>query len=203
VDVLDGPESTSRIARSMPRFGVTAFCPTTVACSPVALGGARRHRPAAQDHGQPGEARVLPAHLETLINHDAAAPSRPSVCACAEAAARRNGDSRPAGDFRGADVLLEIERPRRMSGSSHSRPNWIVRCSSFNISCVPAEGVARPFRRDEQSHAAIRMGAYATHLLIGCLLSAIASRGWRGRADKRRSCRRISRQGSLHPATCE
>ena len=37
VDVLDGPESPSRIARSMPRFGVTAFCPTTVACSPADL----------------------------------------------------------------------------------------------------------------------------------------------------------------------
>src|SRR5262245_55315370 len=33
VDVLDGSDAISRIAGAMPKYGVTAFCPTTVACS--------------------------------------------------------------------------------------------------------------------------------------------------------------------------
>lgn len=71
VDVMDGPSAVRSVAGLLPRFGVTAFCPTSVACAPEALsaflavvGDARRHPPAAA-------ARVLPAHLETgFINPD-------------------------------------------------------------------------------------------------------------------------------------
>ena len=34
-DTLDGGNVVSQIARALPRFGVTAFCPTTVACGPA------------------------------------------------------------------------------------------------------------------------------------------------------------------------
>ena len=33
-DTLDGGESVAEIAARLPRYGVTAFCPTTVACPP-------------------------------------------------------------------------------------------------------------------------------------------------------------------------
>lgn len=65
VDVLDGADAVAAVARRLPRFGVTAFCPTSVACSPEALStflaavGAARTAPIA------GAARVLPAHLES------------------------------------------------------------------------------------------------------------------------------------------
>jgi N-acetylglucosamine-6-phosphate deacetylase len=36
-DSLDGEDAIRQIAERLPRFGVTAFCPTTVACDPVAL----------------------------------------------------------------------------------------------------------------------------------------------------------------------
>src|SRR5437868_14899055 len=32
VDTLDGDDAVSSIAASLPRYGVTAFCPTTMAC---------------------------------------------------------------------------------------------------------------------------------------------------------------------------
>ena len=52
------------IAATLPRYGVTAFCPTTVACSPAelrrTLEQVRNLRAAPPGHG----ARVLPAHLE-------------------------------------------------------------------------------------------------------------------------------------------
>lgn len=65
VDVLDGADAVVAVARQLPRFGVTAFCPTSVACSPDTLSiflaavAAARVAPAA------GAARVLPAHLES------------------------------------------------------------------------------------------------------------------------------------------
>src|SRR5918993_5135299 len=37
VDTLDGGDAIAAIARSLPKYGVTAFCPTTVACSAHAL----------------------------------------------------------------------------------------------------------------------------------------------------------------------
>src|SRR5262245_53983969 len=37
VDALDTGEAVSAIAARLPRYGVTAFCPTTVACSPIDL----------------------------------------------------------------------------------------------------------------------------------------------------------------------
>jgi len=37
--VLDGPGAVRAVAERLPRWGVTAFCPTTVACSPGALTG--------------------------------------------------------------------------------------------------------------------------------------------------------------------
>src|SRR5438132_1178957 len=36
-DTLDSGDSIARIAASLPKYGVTAFCPTTVACGVAAL----------------------------------------------------------------------------------------------------------------------------------------------------------------------
>ena len=70
-DTLDDGNAVAEIAKRLPRYGVTAFCPTTVACAPAELvqvlrdvGTARTARPEAS-------ARVLPAHLESnFINPD-------------------------------------------------------------------------------------------------------------------------------------
>ncbi|MBI4888520.1 MAG: hypothetical protein HY824_15600, partial [Acidobacteria bacterium] len=70
-DTLDPGNPVAAIASRLPRYGVTAFCPTTVACGPRELRAvveqvarARAARPAAS-------ARVLPAHLESnFINPD-------------------------------------------------------------------------------------------------------------------------------------
>jgi N-acetylglucosamine-6-phosphate deacetylase len=70
-DTLDGGGAVGRIAALLPQYGVTAFCPTTVACAPGALRAfldqVRRERVAGID----GSARVLPAHLESnFVNPD-------------------------------------------------------------------------------------------------------------------------------------
>src|SRR5829696_3010287 len=48
-DALDNGASISRIAELMPGFGVTAFCPTSIACSPAALAGMLRGVRAARE----------------------------------------------------------------------------------------------------------------------------------------------------------
>jgi N-acetylglucosamine-6-phosphate deacetylase len=65
VDVLDGPDAVMTVARQLPRFGVTAFCPTSVACSNDTLEVFLASVAAARVAAEPGAARVLPAHLES------------------------------------------------------------------------------------------------------------------------------------------
>jgi N-acetylglucosamine-6-phosphate deacetylase len=65
VDVLDGPDAVMTVARQLPRFGVTAFCPTSVACSNDTLDVFLASVAAARVAAEPGAARVLPAHLES------------------------------------------------------------------------------------------------------------------------------------------
>ncbi len=71
LDSLDGPHAVSSIAAALPRYGVTAFCPTSVACSPSVL---RRFLLAVRQARlapAPQSARVLPAHLESnFLNPD-------------------------------------------------------------------------------------------------------------------------------------
>jgi N-acetylglucosamine-6-phosphate deacetylase len=70
-DTLDGDGAVARIAALLPRYGVTAFCPTTVACAPEDLRGVLQQVGAARISPAPGSARVLPAHLESnFINPD-------------------------------------------------------------------------------------------------------------------------------------
>ncbi len=71
VDVMDDADAVRRVARLLPQFGVTAFCPTSIACSPEALASFLAAVGAARVGGEPDAARVLPAHLETgFINPD-------------------------------------------------------------------------------------------------------------------------------------
>ncbi len=71
LDSLDGPHAVASIAAALPRYGVTAFCPTSVACSPAVL---RRFLLAVREarlRPAPQSARVLPAHLESnFLNPD-------------------------------------------------------------------------------------------------------------------------------------
>ena len=125
VDSLDDGEAISAIASSLPRYGVTAFCPTTVACGPAALRRVlqqvrqARHSPAAL------AARVLAAHLESNFINPEFRGAQPAGCLRSPLAALQ-GKSRAdlpgppvsAGlkgppyvrEFTAADLLREIER---------------------------------------------------------------------------------------------
>lgn len=64
-DTLDAGQPVAAIAARLPRYGVTAFCPTTVACAPDALQAVLDQVRRARLHRPDRSARVLPAHLES------------------------------------------------------------------------------------------------------------------------------------------
>jgi N-acetylglucosamine-6-phosphate deacetylase len=70
-DVLDASDALTKIAVALPKYGVTAFCPTTVACSAEALERTLESvRSLAQQPAVHG-ARPIGAHLESnFINPD-------------------------------------------------------------------------------------------------------------------------------------
>jgi N-acetylglucosamine-6-phosphate deacetylase len=123
VDALDRGDVIATIAARLPRCGVTAFCPTTVACAPAdlerVLTGVREARAMPALHA----ARVLPAHLESnFISHEYRGAQDARCLRSARQAldgwARGEGGAGRAGrtggekaeEFDGADVLKEIER---------------------------------------------------------------------------------------------
>ena len=105
-DSLDGAGAIARIAAALPRYGVTGFCPTSVACDPEALRtmltdvrSARLARPSASS-------RVLPAHLESnFINPDYRG-AQPLQCL------RLPGGAAVDGSFSGDAILEEIAAAR-------------------------------------------------------------------------------------------
>jgi N-acetylglucosamine-6-phosphate deacetylase len=107
-DTLDEDDGIAHIASRLPRYGVTAFCPTTVACTPAALRAvlskvaeARAARPATS-------ARVLPAHLESnFINPDYRGAQPLS---CLRRPSDQAGDRE--GEFSAADILAVIASAR-------------------------------------------------------------------------------------------
>lgn len=129
VDVLDGPEAIATLASRLPRHGVVAFCPTTVACTPARLRTVLEAVERARAAPIPAGARVLPAHLESNFLNPAYRGAQPLACLrppppavawpSGERAARPAGPampgaaSRPALDdpdaFDGRAVLAEIE----------------------------------------------------------------------------------------------
>jgi N-acetylglucosamine-6-phosphate deacetylase len=100
-DALDGADAIARIAARLPLFGVTAFCPTSIACTPSALREMLRGVAAARESRRAGAARVLSAHLESNFISSGFKGAQPEWCI------RAPRETRP-GDFSGADILAEI-----------------------------------------------------------------------------------------------
>ena len=112
VDVLDGPDAVDEVAKRLPKYGVTAFCPTSVACAPARLTAlldavARaRAAPAAQS------ARVLPAHLESNFINPEWNGAQPMHCL----RTYKPQGKRPEGDFAGHSILQAIVSNRPSVG---------------------------------------------------------------------------------------
>lgn len=117
IDAMDGDAAVNAIAALMPRFGVTSFCPTSIACPPAdlqrLLSAVRRARTGASTG-----ARVLPAHLESNFINPEYKGAQPAWCLRSpldrsRAASSARGE---AGAFTGRDILDVIASAREDVG---------------------------------------------------------------------------------------
>ena len=117
IDTLDGGDVIAAIAARLPKFGVTGFCPTTVACAPDALRevlqsvaqlrSATAGLPAVAASAAKVGARVLPAHLESnFINPDYRG-AQPASCLRLPPSQARSAHHDH--DFDSRDILAEID----------------------------------------------------------------------------------------------
>jgi len=111
IDALDGDTAIATIAGRLARHGVTAFCPTSIACAPGPLARMLAAVAAARAAPVVGSARVLPAHLESNFINPLYAGAQPPEC-LRRPPAPGERSSRKDGEFTGADVIAEIARAR-------------------------------------------------------------------------------------------
>lgn len=108
VDVLDGADALARVARTLPKYGVTAFCPTSIACTPDDLATLLGAVGAASQHVD--GARVLGAHLESNFINPEYRGAQPLECLRRPPPRDRSVDHLQNGDeeFTAEDVLDTI-----------------------------------------------------------------------------------------------
>ncbi len=119
VDSLDARpdnDAIAAIAARLLRYGVTAFCPTTVACAPDALRRVLDQVRRARETPAARSARVLPAHLESNFINPEYNGAQPSGCLRSPRAALGSGTESSAkalaerSDYTAAQIVAEIER---------------------------------------------------------------------------------------------
>lgn len=167
IDVLDGADAVALMAACLPRYGVTAFCPTSVACDPgtlaVMLSGVRatRQSPAARS------AHVLPAHLESNFLNPDWRGAQPRRCLRIPPGKPTAGSRKLEGEFTGDDILATIAAARQDVGIITLAPELpggmdLVRDL---VSAGHRVSIGHTGATYEEACAAIAAGAcHATHL---------------------------------------
>jgi len=175
-DTLDPGDPVAEMAARLPRYGVTSFCPTTVACGPQALRSVLARVARARIGLVSNGARVLPAHLESnFINPDHRG-AQPAECLRfpSGASASRNPPhgrtSGSAGDFSASDILDVIAAARSDVGIVTLAPELpggleLVRTL---VSAGHRVSLGHSGATIDEALAAIELGArQATHLFNG------------------------------------
>ena len=107
IDVLDGADAVAKVAARLPKYGVTAFCPTSIACRPERLQMLLEAVARGAGAEQPS-ARVLGAHLESNFLNPEWNGAQPKTCL------RLPFETGP--DFGGDDILRVIDSHRSAVG---------------------------------------------------------------------------------------
>jgi len=106
-DALDGDDAIRVMAERLTRFGVTGFCPTSIACAPPALRRMLAAVRRARMSPPAGGARVLPAHLESNFINPMFNGAQPLECLRLP-----HGHAHAEGEFSGDEILEEIAAAR-------------------------------------------------------------------------------------------
>jgi N-acetylglucosamine-6-phosphate deacetylase len=122
VDSLAGSGAIAQMAERLPKYGVTAFCPTSIACDPDMLRRMLAGVREARTLRAPGGARVLPAHLESNFINPEYNGAQPVDCLRVAPHAGPDAEKRWLAPFAGkgashpswgaADILREIAAAR-------------------------------------------------------------------------------------------
>ena len=178
IDTLDGGDAIATIAGRVTRYGVTAFCPTTVACGPDALRQVLESVATLRSNAA-AAARVLPAHLESNFINPEYRGAQPAAClrspAGAIGAIRATGLSRRSGkaveadasDFDARDILAVIDAAGESVGIVTLAPELEDALDLIRhlVSRGRRVSLGHSGATLEQSRAAIAAGArQATHL---------------------------------------
>jgi N-acetylglucosamine-6-phosphate deacetylase len=176
IDSLGEGHPVAEMAARLPRYGTTAFCPTTVACSPSALRRVLEGVREARRSPSRAAARVLPAHLESnFINPDYRG-AQPASClrrprpALEGLIGRSDRDPRAGqaeDDFDGTDVLVEVERAAPDVGIVTIAPELDGSLDLIRWLCARGHrvGLGHSSATYEQALDAVAAGArHATHL---------------------------------------
>ena len=159
-DSLDGAGAVSAIAAVLPRYGVTAFCPTSVACTPSELRELLHSISGARERAVPTSARVLPAHLESNFINVEFRGAQPRSCLCSPG-------GRADGEFTGRDILDEIEAGRPDVGIITVAPevDGVIDLIPDLVAAGHRVSLGHSGATYEQAVAGIAAGArHATHL---------------------------------------
>jgi N-acetylglucosamine-6-phosphate deacetylase len=160
-DTLDDDHPIAPIAARLTRYGVTAFCPTTVACPPAQLRSVLAQVADARKARAIGSARVLPAHLESNFINPQYRGAQPAECL------RLPDTTMNGGEFSGAEILAVIADAGRDVGIVTVAPE--LPGGLALIRSLVAEGhrvsLGHSGASFEEAIAGIEAGArHATHL---------------------------------------
>ncbi|HSL20431.1 MAG TPA: N-acetylglucosamine-6-phosphate deacetylase [Vicinamibacterales bacterium] len=161
-DTLVQADAVAQMAARLPRYGVTAFCPTTIACTPGELRSALAAIGRARTVPAKASARVLPAHLESNFISPEFAGAQPR-----ERLRAPRGASERDAEFTAQDILAVIEAAAADVGIVTLAPE--LEGAIDLIASLVARGhrvaIGHTAATYEQARAAIEAGArHATHL---------------------------------------
>jgi N-acetylglucosamine-6-phosphate deacetylase len=114
-DTLNEGDPLAAMAALLPQYGVTSFCPTTVACPPAQLRAVLNQVATLRARRPSSSARVLPAHLESNFINPEYRGAQPADCLRLPTdTARRLAVSE--GDFSARDIIEVIAGARSEVG---------------------------------------------------------------------------------------
>ncbi len=133
VDVLDDEQAVARVAAILPKYGVTAFCPTSIACTPEKLSALLAGVTARAFGASPGDRRACCPRISRAISSIRNSTERSLLLALRLPRARRGAQAASGCIYRLTTFLASLPGSERALASSRSRRSCLAGSISFEI----------------------------------------------------------------------